>query len=333
MVSKRVSDQVFFAGCTQWTDMVARPYLERVVASIRSEGDLSEDVGILILAFKSYIDEKSLGDLGALREVLRRFPRWIGIYMSDEGASIPHSLCERCEAVFKAYLPDTQLPANLFHFPVGVANYEKANRAADRTRKDINVFFSGNLNDQRIELHRELTGSVLPKTLYRRYVEWNWTSQLDLSDRFPDSVIQFYRGWAGGMSPEAYHRTLARSKIALCPSGFRNLETFRHFEALRAGCVVLSKRLPQNNPFYQTEAIVEVDSYNEMVRTAERLLRQEARLDELIQASRDWWKEQCAPQAVADYVVSKMEKVAGRSKGGVFRTHAVMPPHLSRYKR
>lgn len=291
--------------------MVEAAYLERVVASLRSEDDLPEDVGILILAFKSYIEEKSLADLEELREVFGRFPRWIGLYMSDEGGRIPHALCERCDAVFKAYLPDAELPANLFHFPVGVANYEEVGQETEGTRKDINVFFFGNLNEQRMGLHKQLTGSILPETMYRRYVEWRGASQLDLSDRFPNSIIRFSRDWGGGMDPETYHQALGRSKIALCPAGFRTAETFRHFEALRAGCVVLSEPLPQNNPFYQTEAILEVDSYAEMVRVAERLLRHEAHLDELMRASRDWWQEECAPQAVADYVVSKARAVSG----------------------
>jgi hypothetical protein len=311
MVTQHVSDRVFFAGCIPWSNMVEAAYLEGVTASLQSKWSLPEDVGVLILAFKSYVEEKSLGDLDELHEVLCQFSRWIGLYISDEGGGIPHALCERCDAVFKAYLPDKKLPPNLFHFPVGVANYEEVGQETGGKRKDINIFFFGNLNEQRMGLHKQLSGSILPETLYRRYVEWRGASPLDLSDRFSDSIIRFSRDWGGGMSPEVYHRTLGRSKIALCPAGFRTSETFRHFEALRAGCVVLSEPLPQNNPFYQTEAILEVDSYGEMVRVAERLLRHEARLDELMRASRDWWQEKCAPRAVADYIVSKAKSVSG----------------------
>lgn len=305
MHEELISDDVWYTGYPDWSEIVESAYLEDVVGALAAGGVLSDRTGVLILAFKSYIGDKALTDIAVLDEVLDRRSRWIVIYVSDEGGDIPHRLCGRCEVVFKAYLPDAKLPSNLFHFPVGVANYENVPDEASGAEKDINVFFSGNLNEQRFGLHKQLSGSLLPEALYRRYVQWNGTPRLDLSDRFPDSVIRFSRDWSGGMDPAAYHRTLGRSKIALCPAGFRTPETFRHFEALRAGCVVISEPLPQSNPFYETEAVVQVESYGEMVRRAEDLLQDRSRLQTLLETAEQWWETKCSPRAVAGYMTAR----------------------------
>lgn len=300
---------VTYAGHISFSKLVERRYLTSIINALSQSDSISKDVGLLILSCKSYVKAKSLSNISSLEGVLNRYPKWVVIYVSDEGNSIPNELCERCDAVFKAYLPDTTFPSNLFHFPVGVANFDHSISKPIPVEKDINVFFSGNLNEQRLRLHKQLSGCILPRDIHRWCIKWKGSASLDLSNRFSNSVIRFSREWGGGMKPAEYHQFLLRSKIALCPAGFRTSETFRHFEALRAGCVVISEPLPRQNPFYQTEAIIQVNSYAKMIHIVEDLLQDQPRLGSLMQASRNWYDKMCSPKAVADYVMTKINTV------------------------
>ena len=57
--------------------------------------------------------------------------------------------------------------------------------------------------------------------------------------------IHYTDGFGTGIPSEEYLDILDQSKIALCPAGDGSLETFRFFEASRAGCITVSEQLPK----------------------------------------------------------------------------------------
>jgi hypothetical protein len=57
-------------------------------------------------------------------------------------------------------------------------------------------------------------------------------------------------GWNKGMLHNEYNQFIHDSKIIVCLPGYESNETFRHFEALMMGKIVISWPLPESNPFY-----------------------------------------------------------------------------------
>ena len=69
---------------------------------------------------------------------------------------------------------------------------------------------------------------------------------------------------------ESYSRTLADTRIALVPRG-TNVETFRFYEAHRAGCVIVADRMPDNG-IYTESSFVTVDRWADLPVIIEKLL-------------------------------------------------------------
>jgi len=59
------------------------------------------------------------------------------------------------------------------------------------------------------------------------------------------SFVSYTDSFLGGLPREEYLEVLSQTKIALCPAGAYSLETFRFFEASRAGCLVMCEQLPK----------------------------------------------------------------------------------------
>ena len=99
-----------------------------------------------------------------------------------------------------------------------------------------------------------------------------------------------------------YKELLAETKIALVPRG-TSLETFRHFEAAQAGCIVLTDGIP--NTWYFDKHPFLVTSWARMPGLICNLLRNESRLNEISDATRKWWKT-VEPNTLAAFVRSSI---------------------------
>ena len=112
----------------------------------------------------------------------------------------------------------------------------------------------------------------------------------------------------GGLSPAEYSRTLADSRIALCPRG-GSVETFRFTEALQHGCVVIAEKQPPH-PFYLPEEYHVVADWSMLGPLVQHLLPidAESRLasDAAHQAYR-YWERALSPEAVAQYVLETLK--------------------------
>jgi len=98
----------------------------------------------------------------------------------------------------------------------------------------------------------------------------------------------------------SYSDLLAGSCISLVPRG-NSPETFRFFEALRAGCIVICEPLP-DHWFYRGAPVITVRDWSELPAVVLPLVRDQVRLEELHLATLDWWRTRCSEDAVAAYV-------------------------------
>jgi hypothetical protein len=85
-------------------------------------------------------------------------------------------------------------------------------------------------------------------------------------------------------------------------------ECFRHFEAMRAGCVIISEPLP-DTPFYANSPLIQVNNWEKGCDIAQELLKDEAKLEEIHRKTLAWWEEKCSEHATAQYIVAKIEEL------------------------
>ncbi len=232
------------------------------------------------------------------------------IYISDEEMLVPYDLCKDFLAIFKAIIPDDyDRTSNIFPFPLAPNRGTEELPIIPINERPVNVFFSGNLNEKRYPLYKHLTllrhlpdfppplekqvARVFSKVI-KSYFNTN------LSHAFPDSCVEFTGGYLQG-NAKTFSRMLHDSKIAICPSGFKSPETCRHFEAMRAGCVVISEPLPKHY-CYKGSPMIMLDSWKDLEKTVESLLSNPAHLHEVHEKTLDWWKNVCSERATALYI-------------------------------
>lgn len=145
---------------------------------------------------------------------------------------------------FKAYLLPEQEKGSVHSFPLGFN--KKHQKLVNRPVKDrpIDVFFSGHMaSANRIKFMRPVI------------------DYFQSLDKRPKMDFNITRGFNMGLSPEEYSQKLHDSKIVICPAGNVSMETFRHYEAMRSGAVVVSPKLPDTK-IYRDAAICQVDDWD-----------------------------------------------------------------------
>jgi len=108
---------------------------------------------------------------------------------------------------------------------------------------------------------------------------------------------------------DRYTETMADTKIALVPRG-SSPETYRFFEAMRQGCVVISDRLPPHW-FYVGCPAIQIDDWNDLEAQVKALSADPERLADLHRRSLAWWDEKLCERAVAEMIASCLESSSG----------------------
>jgi glycosyltransferase involved in cell wall biosynthesis len=158
-------------------------------------------------------------------ETARKF---ITLVTSSEGHNYtpPEKDLENCMGAFIHYFPTndpywTILPGvpKLYPIPLGVK--EGFNPISNRpiASRKYDVTFLGQLDP------------------YRRADFYQFC--LKVAERFPNSKIGFYEGWNKGLDEGEYADIMGDTKIALVPWGSASLNTFRYYEAMASGCIIL----------------------------------------------------------------------------------------------
>ena len=99
---------------------------------------------------------------------------------------------------------------------------------------------------------------------------------------------------------DRYTEIMADTKIALVPRG-SSVETYRFFEAMRQGCVVICDRLPPHW-FYVGCPAIQVDNWGNVEAEVRALSADPERLVDLHRKSLVWWDEKLSERAVAQLI-------------------------------
>lgn len=95
------------------------------------------------------------------------------------------------------------------------------------------------------------------------------------------------------------------ARICLAPRG-TNAETYRFFEGLRYGCVVVTERLPPTG-FYAGAPAIVVDRWRELPDLLESLLDAPAELRRRHRRSLAWWRDRCSEAATGALMAERVD--------------------------
>jgi hypothetical protein len=216
------------------------------------------------------------------RIAMKHRERVVVLQTSDEGHEIP-SYADEVFMVFKNYPSFAKPPDNVKFIPLGCNKDVPALPARPMNARGTDVFFIG-----RKEFRDDFFAAALP-----------------LNER-EDLVAQIGVGPAfrEGMAPTDYAAMLADTKIALCPRGVSH-ETFRTYEALRAGCAVIAAR-HLSSWWTAGWPVIEIDDWAGLGTLIDELRADPVRLDALGQRGLAWWRARCSPKAVGAHIVGDM---------------------------
>lgn len=172
---------------------------------------------------------------------------------------------------------------------------------AERT---LDTFFAGDIatpfarNDYRywVPSSKTLARRQLWEVLdaLRRTGEW----RIALSDMRPDEAR------AQGSEYRSYSERMMDSRICVAPRG-SNWETYRFYEGLRAGCLVLTNPFP-SEPFLKGAPVVIVDSWRQLPALLKRYARDLDTLERYREASLAWWESHCSEQVIARQLADQL---------------------------
>ncbi len=111
---------------------------------------------------------------------------------------------------------------------------------------------------------------------------------------------------------DRYTEIMADTKIALAPRG-SSVETYRFFEAMRQGCVVICDRLPPHW-FYADSPAIQIDDWGSLETEVKTLLADPERLGDLHRKSLAWWDEKLSECAVARMIAIRLGSSSGSEK-------------------
>ena len=240
-------------------------------------------------------------------------PKKVLIWGSNEDIISPmHKLENDYLHIFSNYYWDTE---NVTSIPLGYHGSVEMHPTIPMEERLYNMNFVGCLNRNRLKLISSMSKVkdwiiVLGLLAFRKN-GLGVLNHLIKCFRNRDHFI-FNHSFNVGVDKNLYNLNLSSSKIALCPRGWNNVETFRLYEAMRYGCVVMSEKLP-NRSYYSGIPIVEVSDWNLVLSLGDALIEDKDRLKELGEASRRWYEEKLSPRATAEIIANKLKQISVNS--------------------
>jgi len=204
-------------------------------------------------------------------------------YMTD---NIPQDWKDNA-VVFKAYLVPGQEQGNVHSLPLGYNKKYVPNENLSIINRPFDVFFSGHRARPNRQDHMS---SVI-----------EFFNNVKTKDR-PNLDINITQGFNKELDGEAYSKSMHRAKIAICPAGDVSMETFRHYEAMHSGTIVVSPKLPKTE-IYKDTYICQVDDWhNDAGHVIMDLLKDLDMLQLIQDKQNDEYSNRYSPQAVAKYI-------------------------------
>jgi len=211
------------------------------------------------------------------------------ILKSDEFAS-DIKYIDKVKAVFRNYFDEKySVRNNIFFLPLPYLGELSDNSIIPITQRSTDVFFAGQVTYP----ERKRLSKII----------------LELKNKYKDINFIFKEndGFFSSWNVNQYLSKLGDSKISLCPGG-ASRETYRHFESLHQGCVVVSEPLPYTW-YFNDVPIITVQSWEDLSGLLENLINNENLLQKTSTKSMEYWNQKLSPTAVADFIKDSLNMI------------------------
>ena len=185
----------------------------------------------------------------------------------------------------------------------------------------IDIFFCGNLNSNRLSLYHALSSNAKIFSKISNNFLYSFLIRLGLKKKFTsrnmsigangNNYIKFtngFNGEGGGLNYNEYFRLLNNSKVILCPRGYISPETFRHYEAIKSGSVVISEKLPKTY-FYKNAPYIEINNWKDGIAKAEKLILNLVKLKNIQKRNNLYYRQIMSEKSVAKYVYKLIKSI------------------------
>ncbi len=204
-----------------------------------------------------------------------------------------------------AYLPaPVRADSAVIRLPLGYHSQVEVTPIAMRDRP-LDTFFAGQV------------GETIPPGSYKHYTS---TSKIQARKQVWAVLRELQREgkWRmdlGDVAAEntdvpafgSYSEKMMQSRICIAPRGSM-ADTFRAFEGLRAGCLVVANPLPRDEYLYPKAPLLIVDHWREIRGILERYARNLDALEEFRAQGLAWWNSHLRPEALAPRVASELNR-------------------------
>lgn len=236
-------------------------------------------------------------------------PAMINVFIiADEGQEIRENLYNGTNIVFQSSYSASifgSVYSRLFAFPIGYSAKLDLANAVPFKERSVNVFFSGNLHKGRKRLF-DFYSFLRPLPFFLQHRLQNKLN-ITYDKKYKSSYIRFTNGFAKGLDAQDYAAYIKNSKVVLTPHGSIAEECFRHYEAMKCGCIIVSERLPDNY-FFSDSPIIQIDNWKQGDKIIKELLARPMQMQALHEASLKWWQDVMSEPAVATYMKNIIER-------------------------
>lgn len=193
---------------------------------------------------------------------------------------------------------------NVYSLPLGHFNIAPTAKPIEMSERLCNIVFTGCLNRNRCELAKNLSGIQKKWILFGMSVNKKWMLKIlntILYWKYPRDFFMFNGDFNSGLDSFMYSYYLKNAKVALCPRGWINAETFRLFEAMCFGCAVICEKLPDRE-YYKNIPVIQIDNWDDGIKIAKDLITKPDQLEISGQKNRLFYNEHFSVIAGAEYI-------------------------------
>lgn len=237
------------------------------------------------------------------RNTVKVDPQKINILLGmwDEYDSKFHrTLLNKYDFIFNQYITGEEERSydNLFSLPLGyngniIEGSEHIQQIIPVENRPVDVFFSGHMSS------KQRHASMIDNINYIKNDKRRYQYKLDFN---------ITQGFMLGFKGQEYYNRLYNSKIVFCPPGNISNETYRMYEALMCGCVVICASLPDTE-IYKNITVVQVEDFKkDGAAKMFELLEDKTQLNLLQQNNINCWKDNFTSEKVANYILNKIKQ-------------------------
>jgi hypothetical protein len=220
---------------------------------------------------------------------------------------LPLLLHDRLQKLVNAFSIDSS-PTPIYDIPPGYYNSTELPIVPIASRSH-DVFFNGSISHDRYSIRSIKYWLKTPKVYSRETMVRNLQK---IQAKHPEIKIKLsmkfkYAAIDPGTEPCTYSQDMMQTKICCVPRG-TTAETYRFFEAMRYGCIIITEVLPARW-FYQGAPIIQLRNWNDLESVLHNLLADPALMESLHQQTLNWWTEKCSEAASGQYIAEQIRRM------------------------